>query len=367
MTPPETTRPVGRIQTLTALLMLAVVATVVGGLETISRSKSVDTWLNRMNEDSCRQTRTLLEHFGYFDSPDEQWLYEELPRVDFSRGGVYFIGASDVQFSTKLWELSPDLQALVHNFAISASNHKGELAELRYLIEQRGMLRAGGEKSLVVLGVSSETARYPSQSLPPAFVDNWERQGLFVCDPQAGIRAVPVNTVSKFLDFEEMRLARCLSRFNTVIAHQIKRWRHHGTEPPRRFNGSLYADIRRGEMGPDWREKIGEATGTFRELVDYLKAQHVQIRVILMPRASWDDSVPFDQEYDRQIVAVCAEKQIPVSDWSSLLTDDEFANNNHPNVFGMKKVQSVFLDVAVPFLRSTHALAPAQSERNQTE
>jgi hypothetical protein len=343
------------------------VATVVGGLDAISRSKSVDAWLNRMNEDSCRHTRRLLEHFGYFESPDEQWIYEELPRVDFSKGGVYFIGASDVQYSTKLWELSPDLQALVHNFAISASNHRGELAEMRYLIEQRGMLKAGGEKSLLVLGVSSETAKYSSESLPPAFVDNWERQGLFVCDPQVGIRAVPVNRISTFIDFEEMRLARCLARFYVLFTDQLKRWRYHGTEPPRTLERSLYADIRRADMGPDWREKIDEAVGTFRELVDYLKAQHVQIRVVLMPRGSWDNSLPYGREYDRRIVAVCAEKQIPVSDWSSLLTDEEFANKNHPNVFGMEKTQPAFLDIAVPFLRSTHALAPVQSARNQSQ
>ncbi|MGB7769809.1 MAG: SGNH/GDSL hydrolase family protein [Verrucomicrobiia bacterium] len=364
MAPPESTQSAARIQLLIALLMFAVVATVVGGLDAISRSQSVDAWLYRMNEDSCRQTRTLLEHFGYVESPDDQWIYEELPRVDFSRGGVYFLGASDVQYSTKLWELSPELQALVHNFAISASNHKGELVELRYLIEQRGMLKAGGEKSLVVLGVTSETAKYPSQSLPPAFVDNWERHGLFVCDPVSGIREVPANKVLTFMDFEEMRLARCLSRFYVLLTDQLKQWRHHGTEPPRTLEGSFYADIRRADMGPDWREKIDEAIGVFRELVDYLKAQHVQIRVVLMPRGSWDDSLPYDREYDRQIVAVCAEKQIPVSDWSRLLTDEEFANKNHPNVFGMEKIQSAFMDIAVPFLRSTHALAPAQSARN---
>ena len=137
MIPPESTQLVARVQTLTAFVMLAIVAIVVGGLDVISRNDSVDTWLNRKTEESCRQTKKLLEHFGYVGSPDDQWIYEELPRVDFSKGGVYFLGASDVEFSTKLWELSPDLQAVVHNFAISASNHKGELAELRYLIEQR--------------------------------------------------------------------------------------------------------------------------------------------------------------------------------------------------------------------------------------
>jgi hypothetical protein len=38
-----------------------------------------------------------------------------------------------------------------------------------------------------------------------------------------------------------------------------------------------------------------------------------------------------------------------------MLTDDEFADSGHPNIFGMEKFQSAFLDIALPFLRSTRA------------
>jgi hypothetical protein len=366
MSLPQPTMSAKRIQALVGLFLFLLVTSLFAGLDLLTHSKDLAAWLDRQEEESSRQTRKTLLHVGYWQTMDELWIYGELPHLDVSKGGVYLLGASDVQCATKLWELSPDLQALIHNFGISDSNPKGELVELRYLIENRGILTAGGEKSLVVLGADYHTARHPSQLLSAAFIDNWERRGLFVCDPQNGIRAVPVNAISKCLDFEVTRAGAGLARFRNLFFHQFIRWRHHGTEPPRTHDLTFYTVNCRREMGSDWKEKIEAYIQTFGETLDYLVAQHVQTRVILMPQGSWYDDLPYEQEFREQIRTLCAGKQIPVSDWSTMLTDEDFADSIHPNVYGMEKFHPAFLKIALSFLRSTHALSPTPSSVDQT-
>jgi hypothetical protein len=202
--------------------------------------------------------------------------------------------------------------------------------------------------------------------LSPAFVDNWERRGLFACDAQDGIRAVPVNAISKCLDFEVSRAGAGLARFRNLFVHQLVRWRHHGIEPPRMHDPAFYIVKCRAEMEPDWEKKIEEYVRTFGEMLDYLVAQRVQVRVILMPQGSWYDNLPYEQEFKKRINTLCAGKQIPVTDWSTMLADEDFSDSIHPNVYGIDKLHPAFLKIALSFLRSTHALSPTPSSLDQT-
>jgi hypothetical protein len=246
-----------------------------------------------------------------------------------------------------------------------ASNPKADSVLLRYLIDQRRILRAGPEKTLVVLGASIRPTFLPSRSLPPAWCDGWERHGLFVCDPQEGIRAVPRNPIAKFVEFEETFQAAFTTRLEDIFHQQLIRWRHHGVEPADTHNPALYADVRRQEMGPDWRREIKESVQVFGETLDYLAAQHVQIRVVLMPDGSWEnDMLPYKAEFGRELAALCAEKHVAMFDWSRLLADDEFADMCHATIDGMDKTQSAFLEIALPFLRSTKALPAAPSAKD---
>jgi len=341
---------------LAALLVLSAMAAVLGGLAVLTRSNNLAAWIDRKNEESCRQTKTLLLHRGWFQSSEELWIYDQPHQTDYAKGGVYFLGASYVKYSTKLWELRPELQALIHNYGMPAANHKSESVLLRYLIDERGMLKAGGEKNLVVFGVSYETACYPSQSLPPEWLNAWDRHGLFAFDPQKGIRAVPAGAFPKFIEFEETFQAECMIRLEKIFFQQISRWRHHGAEPARRLNPALYIAKRRADMGPDWQRRITEDVQVLGQTIDYLQERHIQIRVVRMPEGSWELDLPYRVEYWKQITALCAEKHIPTSDWSKMLTDDEFADSGHPNTFGMDKITPAFLEIALPFLRSTHAI-----------
>ena len=93
--------------------MLSALATVLGSLGLVTRSQSAEAWFDRQNEESCRQTKKLLYHRGWYQAPEDLWIYEPLSQADYAKGGVYFLGPSCVQFATKLWDLPPEIQALV--------------------------------------------------------------------------------------------------------------------------------------------------------------------------------------------------------------------------------------------------------------
>ena len=351
---------------LTAVWTLSVMVLVSGGSDLLSRSKAVTGWLERQDQEHSRQTRTDYVPHGNLQTPEEKVLYEDLPRIDFSKGGVYFFGSSIVERATKLWSLPPALQVVTHNFAMSACNQESELVWLQYLIEQRGMLKAGGEKNLVLLGTTYHNVFYPPREVPPSFADSFVKHGLFSCDGRRGIQPQPVNAVSEFVDFEETRQAVCMTRWRDALVYQVGRWRGHGVEPVRPQDPALYMDWRRQEMGTNWRKKIYETMPVFRETIDYLRARHAPTIVILMPLGTWENGLPYDAEYRRQVTALCAEEHIPVVDWAGLLADEDFADSAHYNIFGTEKVHPAFLKIAIPFLQSSRVFPDAESQLNRS-
>jgi hypothetical protein len=341
----------------TGLLLFAVVAGLSCVLDLFSRIQSLDDWFYRQSEDACRQTFYYLHRTGYYQVPIDQRLYEELPRMDVSKGGVYFVGSSEVEYATKFWEYPPELRSLVHNFGMPQSNITGLWAWLRCLTEHKKILQAGAQKTLVVIGAYTRSAINPERALPVEFQDTFDRHGLYSCEGDI-VRPRHVNALKKFLDFEETRQATFMSRLANWVQTDFTRLLHHGVLPKRICDTNYLTTVRNDEMGPHWKEKVDQTTQTFGDMLNYLSSQHVHIRVIIMPSASWNFRTPSDTVYRGQIAALCANKHVPVSDWSQLLDDDDFADSNHANVYGMDKMTAAFVDIAVPFLRQTQALPP---------
>src|SRR5262249_47126494 len=108
--------------------------------------------------------------------------------------------------------------------------------------------------------------------------------------------------------------------------------------------------------GPDWQPHIDAATRMVASNIDYLQARHVQVRVVFMPEGTWEAALPFSSEYHRQLRQLCAEKNVPIIDWSKLLPDEVVSDAAHPDINGMKMETRALLDVARPFLHSTGAI-----------
>jgi hypothetical protein len=78
--------------------------------------------------------------------------------------------------------------------------------------------------------------------------------------------------------------------------------------------------------------------------------------VAFLPIGSWDRDLPFARTYMDQMREACERNSVRVLDWSDALTDDDFADSNHPNLYGVDKLQPLFMDVALPFLHTTGSL-----------
>jgi hypothetical protein len=314
----------------------------------VSRNKSFAAWIARQDEQYYQQTRVLHYSFsGDFFRPSDHFVYEELPDADFTRGGVYFMGASYVEFGTKLWELPPEQRAFIHNCGIEANCHTGEFLMLRYMIEQCGMLSAGGAKNLVVFGASYHSAGgIGVGAMHETFRHAWDLHGFYRCTRSGGIVPLPVTPVSRILRIERLRMAACLSRIQRLAMHQVI------PPKPREHNAAVYAEKRSEFMESDWREKIQDQLEEFGRMLDYLRVRDVPVIVVLLPLGSWDRESPIVSYYNQEMTALCKRKDVQVKDWSILIEDEEFGDSSHLNLSGIRKFQSAFLEIALPFMRS---------------
>ena len=342
------TEAIPRVQARVALALLVLIAFLVLSLDALSRSARVASWLYNSEQRICRQTRKMFVYKGYFPDFEDRLVNEELPAVDYSKGGVYLFGTSNLETSTRFWELPEPERALLHNFGIPSTGHRSQLQFLRYLIEQRGMLRAGGEKTMVIFGLS-----YHDCGSSILFGELWKRHGLYRYDPVKGITPVAVNPAWKFLHFERLRISGCLDRIAHGLFHLIT-WRWHDSD--RTLNPSEFNRLRKEWFGPDWQNRMQDEIEVFARTIDYLRARNVCMRVVLLPQGTWEDNLPFERAYKEQIGAVCRSHGVTVLDWSKMLDDEDFADSNHPNLYGMDKLQDAFLRIGLPFLRSTGAL-----------
>lgn len=107
-----------------------------------------------------------------------------------------------------------------------------------------------------------------------------------------------------------------------------------------------------------WLERMRQQVAIFGSMIVDLRARGVKVMVVLLPQGSWELGLQQRAWYDKAVQTLCAKEGIPLLDWSHLLDDDDFADSNHPNPDGVDKLNSKFLELALPFLHSTGALKP---------
>ena len=252
---------------------------------------------------------------GYVDDADYV-LLGQLQSDDYSRGGVYFIGDSELNVAIRAWELPPAERELIHNYSIGALRHSDVRSFVRMLVEDFGLLRAGGERTTIFLGLSYYLARPPIQGVTLSYYV--ERHGLYRYDAE-GMRPAPMSWAER-----ELRLQReSASRFMQV-ALRLRRSRvtgadaHNRTPQSRRLEG-------------DWRASMRREVGELERLIDYLQARGVHVVAIFPPSGSWDDATPYQPAYQAMVRPLLQRRHVPLIDDSGLLGDEDFADGNHPN------------------------------------
>jgi hypothetical protein len=351
-----------RIQAAAAAVSLAAVASVCIGFGAAGRCSSLVDAMDRVIEHRYAQAKIVPWNHGAFIDLEDRLLLDELPSDDYSRGGVYLIGASKLKWATRLWELPQEERSLIHNYGIGASSHTGQFQFVRYLVEKRDLLRAGGEKNLIVFGVAYHCT--PFSCGPASFwAELWRRRGLYEYSPEMGISEARRNPLSRFYRVERARVAGMAEKAKKCLMVCCERLVRDA--PPRReHDRDQYCRVLRTFMGRDWIKKMANDTREFALTLDYLRDRNVAVLVVVLPNGSWEDELPFAEEYNKQVQAICQSKGVEFFDWSHMLPDEDFGDTAHTNLAGIAKLQPAFLQLARPHLIQTGALNAQQSIHN---
>jgi hypothetical protein len=272
---------------------------------------------------------------GYIDGGDDV-LVGQIPVADYSRGGVYFIGASETKMSIMPYLLPPAERALIHNFSLGDLRHSDVLHYVRMLVEEVGLLSAGGEKTTVFLGMSNmmgrprDWNRYDSHYVPELF----ERHGFYTFDEDGGIHKVAMSPVERFLRRERIYASRFLHTL-TAIKSRV-------AIPVPEDHEKLMVY----QMDDDWRDEMVRQAAYVGETIDYLRARGVRVIVLFPPIQSWQKQMPYQKHYRDVLQPVLNARQVDVVDFSHLLPDSEFGDSVHARYSGQIKLHEAYAKLA---------------------
>jgi hypothetical protein len=349
----------GRLATRIAMLLLSVTGGTCLILDAMANLKPVQDWMRTVawQQSKSKKQIPLFCWNEHFIDYEDRLLHKEIPSADFSEGGVFFMGASNMKWALKLWDLPAETRPFIRNFAFGGSKHSDQLDLLRYLVERQGFLRAGGEKTLIVLGVNyrnAHHARLDGEGRSEYFERLWTRHGFYVVEPDGSIRPSGLSGLARQVILERTKITGLLKELANLAFVPLKSIR----VQDRQAYSRIWADA----MGPRWEEMIRVETAAFAGMVAYLQRRNVRIVVVRLPVASWEDDLPFERTYIHQIRSICESSGIQIYDFSRLLDDDDFADSIHLNPVGIEKFQRAVIGIALNHLHSTGTLPASDTE-----
>jgi hypothetical protein len=339
-------------RTISTMLLTAMALTCVAVGMAAHLTPVIDNHVHREVSQQRAVNGMSLFNGGYLDDGDYV-LVDQLPDADYSRGGVYFIGASETKISIRPWELPAEEQALIHNYSLGDLRHSDVLHFVRSLVEEDGLLEAGPEKTTIVLGLSYQMTRTRDLSVaqdryvPMLF----ERNGMYLYDPVEGIQRKPMTALERFLRIERIRAGRLLQLLISP-PEKVKT----GRDDPATLHQYLI-----NQMGSDWRPEMEKQVAYVGETIDYLQSLGVRVRVIFPPEGSWHDGLPYHQAYRALLAPIFKARGVPVSDLRDLLPDSDFGDAVHARFSGELKLHKVYRDIALQALSDMGAM-PRLSE-----
>jgi hypothetical protein len=252
---------------------------------------------------------------GFVDEVD--WLLlDQIPSGDTSRGGVYFIGDSAMKVALHDWLLPPEERRLIHNYSIGALRHSDANALVRMLVEDFDLLRAGGERTTIFLSCSYYLARPPIEGVKFSYFI--ERHGLYTYSEEGGMHPASLLPWDRFLKVQR----EAATRFLEIVFGQ----RRSRVLP---INPELKSPESRPIEG-DWPAALDREVGELDDLIAYLQARGVNVVAIFPPSGSWEDRLRYDTEYRAAVAPVLQKHGVRLIDQSDLVSDEEFADRNHP-------------------------------------
>jgi hypothetical protein len=329
-----------RYQAIASSALLMVLLATCLMIDLVARNKSLERWLMAKSTIFAERNGTVFSNTGNFIDFEDRVLLDEIPQVDYSRGGVYFFGSSNMKWAFTTWDLPEEQKRLIHNYGIGASNHTIQLQLIRYLMEQRKFLTAG-DKDLVIFGVTFQLAHIDDPSTG-FFVSLLRRHGLYTITPDGQIAAVPMSAVAHWLRIEKARSGGLFWNMGRLVKSRAAAFFGWSIRPPPKLLSS--PDALRGFMGgARWQQNTDTELERLRETIVLLRSHHTQVKVILLPQGSWMNELPYKPYYEAKLRSLCLSTSTPLIDLSQALPDSAFADSSHLTVDG----QRIFRDLIV--------------------
>jgi hypothetical protein len=234
-------------------------------------------------------------------------------------------------------DLPPAQRQSIGIYGIGASSHATELRLIRHLIEERDFLKAG-ERTLIVIGATFQLGREE----PGYFGSLLRRRGLFEITPDDRMVLTPISPLRRRLEIERARSGGFIWNAGRVAKNWVKA--HFGTSRAPSHNPAKYRQGWREYMGPNWQQGMDAQMERLRETIALVRSHHAQIRVMLLPQATWMDELPFQQQYEMKIRALCEATSTPLIDFSNALPDKDFIDSSHLTVAGQDHFRRLVMD-----------------------
>jgi hypothetical protein len=314
-------------------------------VDLLARNRNLEQWLMTRSRELAKTNHVLFSNDGNFIDFEERLLLDELPRADYSRGGVYFFGASNMKWAFTTLDLPAKQRQLIGIYGIGASSHATELRLIRYLIEHRGFLRTG-ERNLVIIGATFQLGRKESRY----FSSLLRRRGLLTLAADDTMVPVPMNVITRWLTIEKARSGGFIWNLGRLAKNLAKAYA--GRSGPPQHNPARYRQGWREYMGSNWRQELDPEMEHLRQTISLVRSQGAKIAIMLLPQATWIEELPFQHQYEEQLRALCEETSTPLIDFSQAIRDEDFVDSSHLTVKGQEDFRQLVLKEISGHLRN---------------
>jgi len=290
---------------------------------------------------------------GYLDAGDYV-LLGQIPNDDYSRGGVYFIGASETLTGFMPQLLSAEERQWIHDYAIGDLRIGEARHFLRMLVTECGLLKAGAGKTTVILGLSYPMGRRRNFDHPlhRYVMELFRRHRLYIYDRNSGaVHVAPISAAERFLHIQRDYAHRFLHVLFLAPSHIVL-----SDQPDKREHLESI-------MGAHWQQEMQAGVEELDGLIDDLQRLGVHVRAVLPPNGSWQHALPYDAAYREMVLPALERRGVPVEDQGSVLADEEFGDAVHARYRGHLKLHRLNHELALRSLDAMGIPRPMASSR----